>query len=146
MNNSEIVKLIGAAKYYNLLDGLLPDGVKVRDSSHSTGEHCYVYLTLPDVPELLVWYKTNWFHSMYEFNERDKVHGFQPKCDFATKLISEFFHTVEQAVSAKRAEEEEYKKYQVEQAARQETEHLKRFKDAYKHAAPPCSPLKLVKA
>lgn len=131
MNNSETLKTVGAAKYYGLLEALTPENMKVEYSSHSTGEHLYIYLTLPEKPPLLVWYNTNWFHSCYEFNERDKVHGFQPECGFAVPVLSDFFKKVEAAVQQRREEIERNKREREEQIAAEKAAHLEAYKSHF---------------
>lgn len=90
MNNREIVQTL------NLLtkDGLAritPDFLEVKLDTHSTATHCHIHLIQEGLKPLLVWYKTNWHSSGYEFNEKNKIIGIQADCKFIEPSLVEFF-------------------------------------------------------
>jgi hypothetical protein len=98
MNTSEIVDVI---KWLHLWDKLPEIDCRYRIvlDSHSTADTVKISVVL-DKEELLVWYKTNWYCTRYEFNENGKKIGFQvegPWVDYLTQ----YFERCKQAKAEK---------------------------------------------
>ncbi len=104
MNTSQIVRILKRAKNLKMSDGqwllnaALPDGFKINLDTHSTATHCSIYLTMEDKPDLLIWYKTNWCSSSYEFNEQGKTIGMQSGCGFIEDKLINFVLEVEATI------------------------------------------------
>lgn len=118
--------LLYKAKCLGVLDECIPDGMKVELSTHSTATHCHIYMVDGD-ERLLVWYRTNWCHPQYEFNERDKVIGLQKGCEFAEPYLISLFDAVLQAVHAKEQEREAREAEKKAGAKQAHDERLARF-------------------
>ena len=127
---SEVVKmLVGLSDV--TLNQLAPKGMIVKNTSHSTAYEIYIYLQLEDEKPLLIWRKTNWCSSSYEFNERGKVAGLQPNCEFTAPMLNKFFSDAEEYIkdqSAKRKLAEE----EAEQALlAQQSAHIAKYAAAF---------------
>lgn len=87
---SDIVKVLYGLGEINRKH-ITPDNIEIVIHSHSTAVSCNIYLTHPDCPRLLIWYKTNWVSDNYEFNERNKTIGIQPQCGFCQDILNDLF-------------------------------------------------------
>jgi hypothetical protein len=87
----DVVKLLSSLKETDR-HSILPDGLKVDIRGHSTATECKIYLVGDGLTPLLVWYKTNWISSRYEFNENGKIIGLQPDCEFIRSVLKKFFN------------------------------------------------------
>lgn len=95
----EVVQLLYKAKCLKLpMDDVTPSAMEVTLNKHDTATQCHIHLTSADKPPLLIWYKTNWCHPSYEFNERGKTTGLQPGCGFVLPMLDEFFMAVKKLV------------------------------------------------
>ena len=88
---------------------MLGDRYKIKLDTHSTATHLEIYALITD-EKLLVYYKTNWISSKYEFNERNKIIGFQCKGPWVQE-INRWFLDVKVAV-----EEEKNRRIAAEKA------------------------------
>lgn len=121
MNNTQIVDLLESIRRADLRK-ITPPELLVELNSHDTATHCRIFLNDEELGRLLVWYKTNWYNSVYEFNEKGKIQGIQPGCDFIKDKLNGFFDTV----LSHRQEEARKKHQQAEEMAYKE----KRAKEA----------------
>lgn len=99
MSESQIVLNLYEAHYNGMLKGITPDNIRVEIDSHSTAKHCHIYLLSKHQKPLLVWYKTNWVSSTYEFNEKNKTIGFQPECQFIREYLNSFFELADRTLT-----------------------------------------------
>lgn len=101
---------------------------------HSTGQSVNVYLEHMG-RKILVFYKTDWFSSAYDFNEKDKIQGFQAPNKSFNLVVEKQFLRWEEEIEAKKALEIEKKK-QEELAAKQKLiDDINFFDDMYKKMA-----------
>lgn len=86
--------LVAHAKNHGILEKHTPKGVRVQYSSHSTGRHLHIFLELDGFKDLLVYYRTEWYSSSYQFNERGKIAGHQPDTDYAKPILNKMFSSI----------------------------------------------------
>lgn len=99
--------------------------------SHSTAVRLEIFAKLGE-EKLLVFYKTNWFSSRYEFNEKDKIIGYQ--CDGPWKKdLSEWFIELKTKVDEYYTEKCEVAVSEAELAKQAEEEKIKRFTKHFNH-------------
>lgn len=73
------------------LNSITPDGFEINIRTHDTATQCHIYMVDDNGDKLLVWYKTNWVSSNYEFNEEKKIIGIQNGCNFVKPEIDKIF-------------------------------------------------------
>jgi len=78
---------------------MAPPLFRVHVGKHDTGIQPRVHLEAPGAPPLKVWEGSVWFSSAYEFNDREKVLGLQPECEFALPALASFFAAVERRIN-----------------------------------------------
>jgi hypothetical protein len=103
MNQAEIVKLLRDARYEVDLASFLPAPFKLTVGAHDTGCQPYIWARAEGVPQVLVWVGSIWYSSQYEFNDRDKILGYQPGCEWAAPVIDKFFSDVAEAYATVKA-------------------------------------------
>lgn len=97
--------------------------VKIETRSHDTATHGDIYLIDKNKPKLKVWYKTNWVSSSYHFNEKGKVSGIQPQCEFAAPIIGYINKFCDDKIREAK-EERERKEQQIKEKEQQEYTNL----------------------
>lgn len=123
---TELVKVLRGAQIIGKLQECTPDGLKVDLHKHDTAVHCHIYL-VDGSDELLVWYKTNWVNSGYEFNEKGKVIGLQPGCEFAEPYLIHLFTAAIDALEKKDAEDRVKAEKKIADTAEKQREKVERF-------------------
>ena len=63
-------------------------------NNHSTGCQAAIYASEEGLPAIEVWRDSVWYSHIYDFNERGKVRGIQPGCDWAAPVLEKFFSEV----------------------------------------------------
>jgi len=94
INNTEFVNLLYRAKRRKDLSDFQPSDFLIEIDSHSTAVHVSIYMTSKSQSPLKVWYKTNWEHSQYEFNEKGKTRGVQDGCSFIKPTLLRLFRAL----------------------------------------------------
>jgi hypothetical protein len=139
MNNRDVVKLLLTANRtyafeqatIRILEKATPRGFKVKLDSHSTADHCSIYLTMDDEPDLLVWYKTNWCSSSYEFNEEGKTIGLQKGCEFIKPQLDAFIDIVRHEISEKSKEFERQLEDKEKTKSEEKDMHIDKYRTAF---------------
>lgn len=58
---------------------------------HSTGYQATIRAEADGLPSIEVWRHSEWYSSIYDFNERGRIRGWQPDCDWAKPALEQFF-------------------------------------------------------
>ncbi len=130
MKDSEVVNLLYRIPR-DVLREMSPKGIKVQIAKHDTAIHCSIYLTAENEEDLLVWYKTNWISSAYEFNERNKHIGLQPGCNFIYGQLLAFFEEAKFFLIKQEKLAEEDKKAKDADKSKQRNELIKKYEALY---------------
>lgn len=104
MNQADICKLLRDARHSVNLSDLLPAPFVVYTGDHDTGCQPFIYARAEGLPQVLVWYGSVWYSSAYEFNDKGKVLGCQPGCEWAKPVLEKFFNDVNEAWATVQAE------------------------------------------
>jgi hypothetical protein len=101
-HQADLTKMLREAKGCLGMDrikSLLPRPLGIWISDHDTG--CQIQIQLAEEGQLPVgaWQGSIWYSSSYEFNDRDKVLGLNPKVAFVGPTLEEFFEMVETALA-----------------------------------------------
>lgn len=133
LTDSDKVKVVGLSTEG---DSFERDGFLFEYDSHSTASSLCVYVVDGD-DRLMVWYKTNWCSSSYEFNEAKKVIGIQPQCQFCAAALEDVFIGMldehNQRIDNKQAADKEHACLKKEKYSNK----VQRFKDKFtKDVAP----------
>jgi hypothetical protein len=105
------------------IQAFLPNPYKVHIDSHDTGFQADICAQAEGQPRLMVWRCSIWYSSVYSFNDKDKVMGIQPECEFAQPVVDEFMGKLKAFVEAqeKAAEVAKERKALDAEAKRKET-------------------------
>lgn len=80
---------------------MLPKPFIMWFEDHSTGCQISILAEADDKPRLLAWYSSEWYSSIYHFNDDGKIMGLQPEFQFAQSILDKFFADVfEEAAKA----------------------------------------------
>lgn len=123
-----IVSLLKRVDNMGKLAGITPDGMCVEIRSHDTATHCNILLKIPEEKPLLVWYKTNWVSSSYLQNEKGKINGIQPDCDFAEKMLRRLFDDAYGVIKAEEKRKQNLAAAQERDEIKQHRRHINRYK------------------
>lgn len=126
MSQADICRLIRDARYAVKLADILPVPFIVYPCSHDTGCQPYIVVKAEGLPTVTVWAGSIWYSSSYEFNDRGRVLGFQPGCEWAEPTVSKFFADLSEAWAGIQAERA------LERIARN-AGAMQRHKDAIDH-------------
>lgn len=129
-SDSDIVRILHKAGTKNIKE-IFPKYFKVKLDSHSTAKGCKIYLKLDGEKPLLVWYKTNWVSSSYEFNERGKINGFQPECDFVKGELNKLFYALDDYINFIDRRNIDLKNKDIKDKKLLNTALIKKYKEAY---------------
>lgn len=129
MNHAENVQIMKDALQLGLITNEMNGRYVMNMSSHSTADHLWIYATLGE-EKLLVYYKTNWCSSSYEFNERDKIIGFQCEGPWNEELRA-YFEEVKNLLAEHKEAVEDEKHEEVAEEEILKAEKLARFTQAY---------------
>lgn len=100
--------------------------------SHSTAETLRVFLYNPETKEeLLIWYKTKWCSSSYEFNEEGKIIGFQYKAMPWNDKLNQKFLEFDDLIRKYDLIQKEVKESDILNRNREEAEKLNRFRGMF---------------
>ncbi len=131
MNHYENVKLLRCAEQLTIpYVELLGSHYKIKLDTHSTATHLHIYAVLGD-EKLLVYYKTNWVSSTYEFNERGKIVGFQCAGPWVQE-VTEWFDKVQAAISEEETLCAAEKTKQAEEEKKEYRAKVKHFTKEFK--------------
>lgn len=96
-NQAEVCKLLRDARHAVNLHDLLPSPFKLTVGAHDTGCQPFIWACAEGLPQVLVWQGSIWYSWSYEFNDRNKVLGYQPDCEWAEPILEKFFSDVAEA-------------------------------------------------
>jgi hypothetical protein len=131
MSQAEQVKLLKSVEYSfgrEWLNNAIPEHFHLIGGPHSTGCQWEIYLKAEGHPAATVWMGSVWYSSTYEFNDREKVLGFQPGMQFAYPKIEAFFEDIQSAYEEHIAKQEEQKILRQKQEAETKEEAANYYK------------------
>ena len=129
-NQKNIVKMLKQANSYGsigieALRKMLPAPLKLSSlSDHDTGCQIRITLEAPGQPTIVAWEGSVWNSSSYEFNDKKKVLGLNPKCDFMEPALTRFFQAVQNELDDRQASLEAQKVAQEQRAQQKEQDAL----------------------
>lgn len=104
------------------------ESVYVKNRSHDTANEFSIELKDESDETLTVWYNRVWKYSGYEFNDRDKVFGIQPNCEFAQNIITAIMEKTLKIEGEYEKEKREKAALDAKKEAELEKENLAHFK------------------
>lgn len=127
-NQKDVCYMLNGASRSGVLDQAIteilePYGIfLVHLNAHSTGIQCQIRMTKDNYPTMTVWEGSVWYGANYQFNDRNKVLGYNPDVAFAHGIIRGFFRRAIELIAEKAADEEREKtRKQEEEKRRRET-------------------------
>jgi hypothetical protein len=110
------------------IKSLLPSPFTLMISDHDTGCQIRIQLAEEGHPTLTAWEGSIWYSSSYLFNDRDKVLGLNPRLEFCSPSLEQFFERVENQYvnyQANQIANQQERKQQTEQTIQAGIEHYK---------------------
>lgn len=112
-----------------LAESLLPSPFILWMGWHDTG-HQPTIVAKANGETLYVWRGSEWFSSIYEFNDRGHRAGLQPDFDFAKDAIDKFFADLAEAVERREAARVERQAREAEMASAKRLSAVDAIRDA----------------
>lgn len=107
---------------------LLPEPFTLGGGNHDTGCQFHIDLWAKDTPTINVWTGSIWYHSRYDFNDRDKILGFDPEVSFAHDAVSKFFNDLRDAYEKGKIAKKEREQRYLEQQKASRDAAIEKFK------------------
>lgn len=86
------------------LESLLPRPLHLSVCAHDTGCQPSIEARGDGIPRLLIWQASVWYSACYTFNDKDKVLGIQPDCEWAEPIIDRFLTSIQERMATHQTE------------------------------------------